>query len=102
MFRALTSGRNCRTEEDVAIKLENMRCRHPQLLYESKLYKILTGGIGIPNIYWYGIEGEFNVMVMELLGPSLEDLFLIMGRSFTLKTVLLIADQMVGTVSSAD
>ena len=79
-----------------------MRCRHPQLLYESKLYKILTGGIGIPNIYWYGIEGEFNVMVMELLGPSLEDLFLIMGRSFTLKTVLLIADQMVGTVSSAD
>lgn len=75
-----------------------MRCRHPQLLYESKLYKILVGGIGIPNIYWYGIEGEYNVMVMELLGPSLEDLFLIMGRSFSLKTVLLIADQMVSVV----
>ena len=27
--------------------------------------------VGIPNIYWYGIEGDYVVMVIDLLGPSL-------------------------------
>ena len=52
--------------------------------------------MGIPKIYWAGTEGGFNVMVMELLGPSLEELFNICDRKFSLKTVLMLADQMVG------
>ena len=47
---------------------------------------------------YYGQEGEYVVMVMELLGPSLEDLFNFCHRKFTLKTVLLLADQMVSKV----
>ena len=50
---------------------------------------------GIPKIHWVGVEGEYNVMVMELLGPSLEDLFSHSKRKFSLKTVLLLADEMV-------
>merc|ERR1712194_570176 len=52
---------------------ESTKSRHPQLLYESKLYKILAGGVGVPNVHWYGVEGDYNVMVIDLLGPSLAD-----------------------------
>lgn len=50
---------------------------------------------GIPNLRWYGIEGEYNVMVIDLLGPSLEDLFNFCSRKLTVKSVLMLADQMV-------
>jgi serine/threonine protein kinase len=50
---------------------------------------------GIANIKWCGVDGEDNVLVIDLLGPSLEDLFVYCGRKFSLKTVLMLADQMV-------
>ncbi|OQR92063.1 casein kinase [Achlya hypogyna] len=93
-FGDIYLGTNMTSGEEVAIKLESVKSKHPQLLYESKIYKILNGGLGIPNIRWFGIEGEYNVMVIDLLGPSLEDLFNYCGRRFQLKTVLMIADQL--------
>ncbi|KAL7300024.1 hypothetical protein TKK_0007332 [Trichogramma kaykai] len=97
-FGDIYLGINVSNGEEVAIKLENVRARHPQLMYESKLYKILHGGVGIPHIRWYGVEREFNVLVMDLLGPSLEDLFTYCSRKFTIKTVLMLADQMIGRI----
>ncbi|KAK7261682.1 hypothetical protein RIF29_27999 [Crotalaria pallida] len=97
-FGEIYLGTNIQTNEDVAIKLENIKTKHPQLLYESKLYKILQGGTGIPNVRWFGVEGEYNVLVMDLLGPSLEDLFNFCSRKMSLKTVLMLADQMINRV----
>ena len=51
--------------------------------------------VGIPIVNYYGQEGEYDVIVMEVLGPTLEDLFNFCHRKFTLKTILLLADQMV-------
>jgi len=97
-FGDIYIGTNVQTSEEVAIKLESIKSKHPQLLYESKLYKILAGGVGVPNVHWYGVEGDYNVMVIDLLGPSLEDLFSFCNRKFSLKSTLMLADQMINRV----
>jgi serine/threonine protein kinase len=50
---------------------------------------------GISNVKWFGVEGDYNVLVMDVLGPSLEDLFSFCNRKLSLKTVVMLADQMV-------
>ncbi|PKA56446.1 Casein kinase I isoform delta-like [Apostasia shenzhenica] len=97
-FGEIYLATNVQTNEEVAIKLENVKTKHPQLLYESKLYRILQGGTGIPNVRWFGVEGDYNVLVMDLLGPSLEDLFNFCSRKLSLKSVLMLADQMINRV----
>ncbi|EFO27209.1 CK1/CK1/CK1-A protein kinase, variant [Loa loa] len=86
------------TGEEVAVKLESTKARHPQLLYESRIYKILRGGFGFPRLRWYGSENNYNLLVMDLLGPSLEDLFNYCNRRFTMKTVLMLANEMIGRI----
>lgn len=97
-FGEIYMGQNLRTGEEVGIKLENVKRRNPHLLYECKLYKVLAGGVGIPNLHWYGVEGEHTVMVMDLLGPSLEDLFNYCGRIFKMKSTLMLAEQMIDRI----
>jgi len=94
-------GTSITNGEEVAIKLEATKAPHPQLAYETKIYKILTSGgpnAGVPYVRWFGVEGDYNVMVMDLLGPSIEDLFNFCSRKFSLKTVLMLADQMITRV----
>ncbi|KAM7488436.1 hypothetical protein LguiB_025920 [Lonicera macranthoides] len=97
-FGELYLGVNIQNGEEVAVKLELAKTKHPQLYYESKLYMLLQGGTGIPHLKWFGIEGEYNAMVIDLLGPSLEDLFNYCNRKFTLKTVLMLADQLINRI----
>lgn len=50
---------------------------------------------GIPQVYYFGQEGLHNILVIDLLGPSLEDLFDMCGRKFSVKTCCMTARQMV-------
>lgn len=93
-FGDIHVGTDLKTGEEVAIKIESCNTKHPQLHLESKLLHQLSSGVGIPKVRYSGNESGYNVMVMELLGPSLEDLFNFCNRKFTLKTVLLLAEQM--------
>lgn len=81
------------------------------MFYEAKVYKSLKGICifvisynenidGIPSIYYFGIEGDYNVLVMDLLGANLEELFNFCRRKFSLRTCLMIAEQAVIAFSS--
>ncbi|KAJ3735875.1 kinase-like domain-containing protein [Lentinula guzmanii] len=90
--------------KQVAIKLEpategrkSMR-RNPYpglspLTLESQIYKRLMGAPGVPFLLHSGKSGPYNVLVMDLLGPSLDDLSRRCGRRFSLKTTCMLAVQ---------
>lgn len=102
-FGDVFKGRHKRTKKVVAIKYEEEKSsKNNRLKIEFDFYKELNNNItleGIPKIYWYGslknsISPDIrNVMVMEYLGPSLEKLFIYMKKTFSLKTILMIAIQ---------
>eukprot|EP01060_Flectonema_neradi_P013590 TRINITY_DN2033_c7_g1_i2.p1 TRINITY_DN2033_c7_g1~~TRINITY_DN2033_c7_g1_i2.p1 ORF type:complete len:385 (+),score=38.16 TRINITY_DN2033_c7_g1_i2:142-1296(+) len=100
---------NILTGDPVAVKLENISNRHAQLLPEARLYKMLgpdgpkgtpcgAPALGIPKVHWYGMEGDFHVMVVDMLGPSLEDIFRYCGCKFSMKTIISLGIQMVSRV----
>ena len=93
-FGEIFEGTDIFDNSPVAIKLEHNSVKYPQLLFEAKLLKSIPG-TGIPTMHWFGIAGEYNAMVMELLGQNLEDLFSYCTKHFTLKTILMITIQLI-------
>ena len=83
---------------------ENSKSKRQKIFKEAKIYKLLNTSlkhkqIGFPKLYCYGSEGDYNYLVMELLGPSLSELLAYCNGKFTLKTILLLADQIVDFIS---
>jgi hypothetical protein len=51
--------------------------------------------VGVPKLYWFGQEGDYNIMAMDFLGSNLEELFKEVGGKLSLLSTLLVADQVV-------
>jgi casein kinase 1 len=98
-FGVMHFGTDLESGEEVAVKLESLTAQQPQLLYEAKLYSVLAGE-GLPRLHWHGVCGPYNVVVLELMGPTLTDLFEYCGQHFNLKTVLMCALQLLRLLES--
>jgi casein kinase 1 len=81
--------------EDVAMKVERRTTRCPQLLNEYKLLTKMQAGVGIPQVYSVESVAEWNVLVMELLGPTVHDVFIACGKKFDPGLVMQLGEQMV-------
>ncbi|QRV74677.1 casein kinase [Ceratobasidium sp. AG-Ba] len=99
-FGVVFEGTNMLNNQTVAIKFEPRKSDAPQLRDEWRSYRMLAGSPGIPQVYHFGAEGLHNVLVIDLFGPNLEDLFDMCGRRFSLKTVCLAARQMITRVQT--
>ena len=46
-------------------------------------------------MHWAGVEGDYNCMVIDLLGPSLDNLFRYCGQKLTIKTAMTVGEHLV-------
>ena len=99
-FGIIFEGINILNNQQVAIKFEPRKCEAPQLRDEYRSYRILNNTRGIPQAYFFGQEGVHSILIIDLLGPSLEDLFDWCHRKFSIKTVLQVSKQMIQRVES--
>jgi serine/threonine protein kinase len=97
-FGEVYSGEEITSKEEIAVKIESVQSCPAQLPNESRIYRMLAGGVGIPTLHWFGEESDYHILVMDLLGASLQTLFEECGNQFSLKTVLMIADQLLGRI----
>jgi serine/threonine protein kinase len=97
-FGKLYKGEELKTRIPVAIKTERPKWTTSVLETESRMYSMIAGAIGFPEMKFYGNEGQLNVLVIDLLGKSVATLFEECGYHFSMKTVLMLADQMISRV----
>jgi casein kinase I family protein HRR25 len=93
-FGQIYKGRNIRSGENVAIKIEPIENGRKLLKNETKIYQYLAQGEGIPKIKWFGVDEKNNYMVITLLGLSLSD-FTKKHTTISLNVVLQIGKQLV-------
>ncbi|KAL3314123.1 hypothetical protein Ciccas_007268 [Cichlidogyrus casuarinus] len=93
-----STGEDVKTKHELAIKLEPVNSTRPQLAAEYKIYNILKGNDGFPTARYYGVSEAHCCLVLDLLGPNLEELFNKCNRRFRLKTVLMIAEQILSRI----
>ena len=78
--------------EYFALKFENRKKGQNLLEGEAEIMSYLKGP-NIPYVKSYGYSGDYNILVMQLLGKSLEDLFE-ERKKFSVKTACLLGCQM--------
>ena len=96
-FGEIYVAEEIQTGKEYAAKIENASIPVPQLIFESRIYEFMSGCTNVPRIYFADEGLDQNIMIIDLLGKSLEKLKSEFG-TFSLKTVLMLADQMISAV----
>ncbi|KAH9936094.1 CK1/CK1 protein kinase [Fomitopsis serialis] len=93
---AIFRASHLHTRQQVAVKLQPVDAECPTNLYERTFYPALQGGTGMPTLWAAGVEGKFDYLAIDLLGPSLESLFRRSDRNvMDLRSVCCIAMQVI-------
>lgn len=98
-FGAVFEGKNIRTQEDVAIKVELKKNDIKTLKMEAKIYQLLKEETGFPRLKWYGTNENINYLVIDLLGLSLHDLVQEKGK-LDKKQVAILGIQMIERIQT--
>ena len=85
-------GRDIKTSQDVALKLEPANKRKSRLIKEHTVYKTLSDVPGFPAMHWYGTEASYNVLVLDRLDLTLDKAI---SKSYDNNLVFSFAGQMV-------
>ena len=94
-FGVVYQGLNTSTNEKIAIKVEKRDKNQQGTLENEAMRLVYLQGEGIPKVYCYGNNQSHNLLVEELLGKSLEDIFNSYGKPFSLKTVCVLGIEMI-------
>ena len=94
-FGVVYQGLNTSTNEKIAIKVEKREKNQQGTLENEAMRLVYLQGEGIPKVYCYGNNQSHNLLVEELLGKSLEDIFNSYGKPFSLKTVCVLGIEMI-------
>jgi casein kinase 1 len=70
-FGTILKGKNERTGEPVAIKIESKTTIMRTLKTEAKIYQFLGKQEGFPQLKWFGTTEKYNYLVIDLFGHSL-------------------------------
>ena len=99
-FGIVYQGVNTSTNEKIALKVEKREKNQQGTLENEAMRLVYLQGEGIPKVYCYGNNQSHNLLVEELLGKSLEDIFNSYGKPFSLKTVCVLGIEMIKRIQS--
>lgn len=96
VFRAVDTE----TETELAVKIQSARRKGSSLLvHEVNILRELQGAVGLATLKYFDIEDGHLCMVMDLLGPSLEEMLQRCNRKLSLRALVLVADQTIRRIA---
>jgi len=70
-FSDIFFGTDIYSKQTVAVKVESVHSPMPVMMYESSVFRCLSGGGSIPKVHWCGVSGPYNILVIEFVGPTI-------------------------------
>jgi serine/threonine protein kinase len=100
-FGVVYFGVDLKTNESVAIKVEKTEGNDDMksILKEASILSLLHDLKGVPKLFWAGTKNKVDVMVISLLGKDLTS-YLKIFKKFSLKTVVMLADQLLNILET--